>query len=56
MPYLPNAGAELEAIVKSDGWFTRVLLVRIGTLTAPWTANATPLREEVRKPIVGSMT
>ncbi|MDP3960087.1 MAG: hypothetical protein Q8Q26_08515 [Pseudorhodobacter sp.] len=40
--YLPDAGPQIDAIAKSHGWMSRVLLGQIGTLAAPWTDAAKP--------------
>jgi hypothetical protein len=40
--YIPDAGPQIDAIVKSHGWMSRVLLGQIGTLAAPWTDAAMP--------------
>ena len=42
-PYMPDAEPQIDAIVKSHGWMSRVLLGRIGTLGAPWTDAAKPV-------------
>ncbi len=42
-PYMPDAGPQIDAIAKSHGWMSGVLLGRIGTLAAPWTDAAKPL-------------
>ncbi|MEO6300909.1 MAG: hypothetical protein ABIV25_00650 [Paracoccaceae bacterium] len=39
-PYVPDAGPQIDSIVKSHGWMSRVLIGRIGTLAAPWTDAA----------------
>jgi hypothetical protein len=41
--YMPDAGPQIDAIANGHGWMLRVLLGRIGTLAAPWTAAAKPL-------------
>lgn len=41
--YMPDAEPQIDAIVKSHGWMSRVLLGRIGTLAAPWTDAAKPV-------------
>jgi len=41
--YLPHAGPLLDAIVKSHGSMSRVLLGQIGALSAPWADAAQPL-------------
>lgn len=42
-PYMPDVGPQIDAIVKSHGWISGVLLGKIGTLSAPWTDKAKPL-------------
>ena len=42
-PYMPDAGPQIDEIVKSHGWMSRVLLGQIGALAAPWTDAATPV-------------
>ncbi len=41
-PYMPDAGPQIDAVAKSHGWMSRVLLGQIGTLAAPWTDAAKP--------------
>jgi hypothetical protein len=41
--YLPHAEPQVDAIVKTHGWMSRVLLGQFGTLVAPWTNAAKPL-------------
>lgn len=41
--YLRDGGPQVEAIVKSHGWITGVLLGQISTFTAPWTDAAQPM-------------
>jgi dienelactone hydrolase len=41
-PYVPDAGPQIDAIAKSHGWMSWVMLGRIGTLAAPWTNAAMP--------------
>lgn len=40
--YMPEAEPQIDAIVKSHSWMSRVLLGQIGTLVAPWTDTAVP--------------
>ncbi len=40
--YMPNAGPQIDAIIKSHGWISGVLLGQIGALAAPWTDAAKP--------------
>jgi pimeloyl-ACP methyl ester carboxylesterase len=40
--YVPDAAELIAAISRDHGWTARLLLGRIGTLVAPWTAAATP--------------
>lgn len=40
--YMPEAGPQIDAIVKNHGWMSRVLFGQIGTLAAPWTDVAEP--------------
>ena len=44
-PYMPDAGPQIDAIAKSHGWLSRVLLGQIRTLAAPWTDAAKPAAE-----------
>jgi membrane protease YdiL (CAAX protease family) len=41
-PYMPDAGPQVNAIVKSHGWISGVLLGQIGAFAAPWTNMAKP--------------
>lgn len=40
--YMPDAGPQIDANVKSRGWIFGVLLGQIGALSAPWTDMAKP--------------
>ncbi len=40
--YVPDAGPQIDAIVKSHGWLSGVLLGQTGALAAPWTDVAKP--------------
>jgi dienelactone hydrolase len=40
--YMPEAGPQIGAMVKSHGWTSQVLLGQMGTLAAPWTDTAVP--------------
>ena len=40
--YMPEAGPQIDAIVKSHGWMYRIMFGQIGTLAAPWTDVAEP--------------
>ncbi len=41
--YMPDAGPQIDAIVRSHGWMSGVLLGRTGALAAPWTDAAEPM-------------